>query len=98
MIYEYKYSNRVDLIEFIPENYSKVLEIGCGNAEFKKNLKKEIEYWCVEYSQSALDKIPNNIKKIKVKYEDNIKNLPDNYFDLIICNDVIEHMNDHDFF
>ena len=28
-------------------------------------------------------------------FDDVFKDLPDNYFDLVICNDVIEHMIDH---
>lgn len=31
-------------------------------------------------------------------YDDVSGDLPDNYFDLIVCNDVIEHMIDHDDF
>ncbi|MFM9909932.1 MAG: methyltransferase domain-containing protein, partial [Chitinophagaceae bacterium] len=31
-------------------------------------------------------------------YDDIADQCPDNYFDLVICNDVIEHMPDHDSF
>jgi len=31
-------------------------------------------------------------------YEDVFNEIPDNYFDLVVCNDVIEHMVDHDEF
>ena len=36
----YKYSQRNELLFLIPNNYTKVLEIGCGTVEFFKNLKK----------------------------------------------------------
>ncbi len=31
-------------------------------------------------------------------YDDAYKQLPDGFFDVVICNDVIEHMPDHDVF
>ena len=36
----FKYFNRHELLFFIPKDYTKVLEIGCGTVEFFKNLKK----------------------------------------------------------
>ena len=36
----YKYTRIPDLVDFIPDTYSKVIEIGCGDASFKHNLKK----------------------------------------------------------
>jgi len=94
----YNYTRRPDLVDFIPDTYSKVIEIGCGDASFKHNLKKNIEYWCVECSEEAIKNIDPSVKIIKGKYEEKISSLPDNYFDLIICNDVIEHINDHNLF
>ena len=49
----YKYSQRHELLFLIPDNYTKVLEIGCGTGEFFKNLKKECETWGIEPSKEA---------------------------------------------
>jgi len=90
---------RQEMRQFLPEDYSRVLEIGCGEGNFRSNLKNNHEYWGIE-PNSAVSKIAKE-KLDKVlcgKYEDVSDQLPENYFDLIICNDVIEHMEHHDRF
>lgn len=86
---------------FLPKAYSRVLEIGCGEGIFSKNLDpdKVVELWGIEPSEIAGNiAIKQNYKVICGTYEGCLDALPDQYFDLIICNDVIEHMVDHDFF
>ena len=53
---KYKYSQRHELLFLIPNNYTKVLEIGCGTGEFFKNLKQECEIWGIEPSKEAASK------------------------------------------
>lgn len=90
---------RKEMAQFLPEKYSRVLEIGCGTANFKKNLKP-CEYWGVEPNPEAAEAAATNSdNKILIGTYEQISNaLPENYFDLVICNDVIEHMPDHDHF
>lgn len=96
---EYYQCAREELAFLLPEQYSKVLEVGCGRGMFRKNLDKDHEYWGVEPVESvgklALDKLDNVLIGTYQEVEDKI---PDNYFDLVICNDVIEHLPDHDEF
>lgn len=92
----YHNGTRSEMVDFIPDNYSKVLEIGCGEGGFKKNLLEECEYWGIEPYEEAASIAEKSIDKVLIgTFEDVLEDLPDNYFDLIICNDVIEHMNDH---
>jgi len=90
---------RDNIVGFLPSEYSKVLEVGCGNGSFRYSLNSDCEYWGVEPQtiahKSATEKLD---KTLLGTYQEVAKDLPDNYFDLIICNDVIEHMSDHDEF
>ncbi len=93
-------TQRTEVADFLPNFYSRVLEIGCGYGHFRKNLKKSVtEYWGIEPYPSAAQIATGTLTKVLVgTYEQNIQYLPDKYFDLVICNDVIEHMPDHDIF
>ncbi len=97
-----KYFNnpRFDLIGLIPKNENnKVLEIGAGSCDTlivikKLNLAKEVvgvELMKLNDSQQEnpeIDKlITGNIENIEL-------DLPKDYFDVIICGDVLEHLVD----
>lgn len=91
--------HRTELKPFIPKGVKKILEIGCGEGGFRTNFDDDVEYWGVEpnpdvafISKEKFYKVLNGI------YDDVENELPDHYFDLIVCNDVIEHMIDHDDF
>ncbi len=83
----------------LPKHYSKVLEIGCAAGEFRHNLRLNHEYWGIEPTKSAAFQAEKNLDHVLIGLYDQVQDdLPDDYFDLIICNDVIEHMPDHDIF
>lgn len=91
--------HRPELKPFIPKGVKKILEIGCGEGGFRTNFDDDVEYWGVEpnsevgfVSKEKFYKVLNGI------YDDVANDIPDHYFDLIVCNDVIEHMIDHDDF
>ena len=99
--YQYGSGYRKELSWAIPvlHNKMKILEIGCGYGNFKTNFPTDVEYW-------GVDSNPNVVMEAKAGLDyffhgsfEEIKNkLPDNYFDYVICNDVIEHMVDEDDF
>lgn len=94
-----KRSYRPEIVQFLPDNYTKVLEIGCHEGDFSYNLKKECEIWGVEPNRTAAEYALQKLNKVLIgKYEEIYHELPDAYFDLVICNDVIEHIADHDNF
>jgi 2-polyprenyl-3-methyl-5-hydroxy-6-metoxy-1,4-benzoquinol methylase len=95
----YYQANRNELAGLLPEKYKKVLEIGCGEGNFINCLKQPDEVWGIEPNQYAAQIASKKMTKVMVgKYQDFLSDLPDDYFDLVICNDVIEHMEDHDWF
>lgn len=91
------------LLNSIPVNRSsKILDVGCGRGDIAfylgKNAKEAIG---VDYSKDAIilaNSIKNNFplsvrKKVHFKVM-NIKRMsfPDNYFDAVVCIDVLEHL------
>jgi len=95
----YYQSHRKEVIPLLPTHYSTVLEIGCGEGNFRSNLTQESEYWGVEPVKAAAKIADRKLDTVLIgTYQEKLDEIPDNYFDLVICNDVIEHMIDHDAF
>ena len=101
--YNAKYDDkpRTELIDLIKESPHRVLEIGCGAGATGMALKQkyqDIEYVGVEpdegaaeIAQTRLDRvISSDIEKIQL----DTFGLSKEYFDLIICADVLEHLYD----
>jgi len=97
---DYFNNPRLDLIGLIPRNINnKILEIGAGSGDTLVEIKKlklagevvGVELINMTDSQqknSEIDRlIIGNIEEIEL-------DLPENYFDVIICGDVIEHLID----
>ncbi len=91
---------RFDLIGLIPRNSSNIiLEIGVGSGDTLVEIKKQklarevvgVELMNLKDSQQENPEIDRliigNIEEIEL-------DLPENYFDIIICGDVIEHLID----
>lgn len=92
--------SRPELVVFIPPDIEKmkVLEIGCGAGNFKKHMTC-LEYWGVEPTPVMAEHALLNLDVVLVGNFETVENeIPNNYFDLVICNDVIEHMIDVDYF
>jgi len=89
----YSIAMRPEMIRFLPSEYSKVLEIGCNVGNFRQFFSKPCEYWGIEPFEEAANIAKTKMDKVLVGFYDNvIDEIPDNYFDLVIANDVIEHM------
>ena len=95
----YRNQSRKEIIQFLPQEISMILEIGCGEGSFSKNIKCSGEKWGIEPDSKAANVAKNVFDKVFMGTFDIVKSdLPKNYFDLVICNDVIEHMEDHEKF
>ena len=88
------YANvRPEMLQFIPVNVSKILEIGCGEGNFSAQIQGDIERWGLEPYLPSAEKAKDVLDKVLVgTIDEKISDLPDNYFDVIILNDVLEHL------
>lgn len=94
---EYYLNVRKEMVDYIPLDSKKILDIGCGEGNFGALLKSErqVEVWGVEYEKAHASVASSKLDKVLWGDIDLLlEQLPDNYFDAIICNDVLEHLLD----
>jgi 2-polyprenyl-3-methyl-5-hydroxy-6-metoxy-1,4-benzoquinol methylase len=92
-------ASRREMHAFLPEQFSTALEIGCGDGGFWRGYKTDAEVWGIEPDPRAAETSRESMKTVFNDLYDRAEaELPDGYFDLVLCNDVIEHMVDHDRF
>jgi 2-polyprenyl-3-methyl-5-hydroxy-6-metoxy-1,4-benzoquinol methylase len=95
----YYAKERPEIVPFLPAVARRVLEVGCSEGRFRANLPKTCEYRGVELSAQVARVAATVLDAVLVgRYDDVAPQLPAHYFDLVICNDVIEHLPDHDAF
>ncbi|MFT4575908.1 MAG: 2-polyprenyl-3-methyl-5-hydroxy-6-metoxy-1,4-benzoquinol methylase [Polaribacter sp.] len=85
---------RPEMLRYIPNSAKTILEIGCGSGNFSAQLVKEgVETWGVEPFEESAKEAQRKLYKVVVgTLEEKLSELPDNYFDVIVMNDVIEHL------
>jgi SAM-dependent methyltransferase len=92
-------NHRPEVAALLPAVCRHVLEVGCGEGRFASHIAQRQAYWGVEPAAAAAAKARESLDRVLHGSFDAVANeLPDRYFDLVICNDVIEHMSDHDAF
>ena len=72
----------------------RVLEIGSAAGGFRTHFG-DVEYWGVEPVRDVAEASRGRLTHVLVgTYAEVADRIPDDYFDLVVCNDVIEHMPD----
>ena len=102
MLIKTKYfeSNRSEMLRFITNKPKTSLEVGCREATHSKLLKSKLniqETWGIEPEKNdkMINKAKGNLDYFINDYlTEDTDSLPKNYFDLVIFNDVLEHMYD----
>ncbi len=87
--------SRTDVVSFVPLNITTILDIGCSQGAFLKLVKEQTgaETWGIELLPEIAEKAKDNADHILVgKIEEILNLIPDNYFDCITFNDVLEHL------
>lgn len=88
---------RFEMLKYLPKDAKKIIDIGCGNGCFAQVIKKQndAEVWGIELMQSEADIASKILHKVFAgECEKHLDSLPDNYFDAIYFNDVLEHLID----
>lgn len=77
-----------------------ICEVGCGEGELIKIIHEyfpEAELSALDLSANEIKKAKKNTRGIKVKYSvqnaENLRVFPDKAFDLVVCCEVLEHLN-----
>lgn len=76
---------------------SSVLEIGCGVGDFRDHFDESCTYWGVERDGESAKRAVAKLDKVLIgDVFESLPEIPDGLFELIVCNDVIEHIDDTD--
>ncbi|MBQ6137465.1 MAG: class I SAM-dependent methyltransferase [Kiritimatiellae bacterium] len=95
----YYHNYRREVLDIVPKGACRILEIGCAAGCFRLNFGDGVEYWGVEPVEDAAEEArTRGIKVFAGTYDSVCGQLPDEYFDVVVCNDVIEHMPNPDEF
>ena len=87
--------SRPEIARLIIGRPRRILEIGCAAGNFRRNITWDCEYHGVEPVEAAARKAAEKDMTVHVGTYDQVRDeLPDGHFDLVVANDVIEHMAD----
>jgi 2-polyprenyl-3-methyl-5-hydroxy-6-metoxy-1,4-benzoquinol methylase len=88
---------RPEMLKFIPKKTKKILDVGCGEGAFGASLKQKLgaEVWGLEINSKAAREASKKLDKVLIgDIEKELEKLPNNYFDCVVFNDVLEHLVD----
>lgn len=92
--YEY---DRAEMLPFVPCSARKILDIGCANGKFSMHVKQrqDSEIWGIELNSHAASVAATRLDKVIIGDVSQVLNqLPESYFDCLVCNDILEHLPD----
>jgi methionine biosynthesis protein MetW len=83
--------------ELIRNNRCKVLGVGCGDGSLLESFCKSQECYGVDVSEAQLKKAQmRGIRTWRIDLESETLPFADDFFDLVICSETIEHLLDPD--
>jgi len=92
---EYYHNDRAEMLQFLPPNPTRLIDVGCGEGLFGAAVKTRYpgcETWGVELVADAAQRAAlRNDRIIQTPFE-TAAELPDSYFDVVTMNDVLEHI------
>ncbi|MGI9550729.1 MAG: class I SAM-dependent methyltransferase [Aurantibacter sp.] len=94
---DYYNHDRPEMLAFLPKGCKTLLDVGCGEGTFAGYLKnrEKLEAWGIELMEGPGREAEKRLDKVFIgPCENFIEELPNNFFDVIYCNDVLEHLVD----
>ena len=95
---DYYSLSRPEMLGYIPKQAKVILEVGCGQGNFAYALKQQregAEVWGIELAEDEASEAAEKLDKVlSGSVESQIPQLPDNHFEVVIFNDVLEHLLD----
>lgn len=92
-------NERREMLPFVPSDARRVLELGCGEGRFGALLKarQSVEVWGVETHPEAARAAGSRLDRVVSGDVNGIwAQLPEGRFDVVVLNDVLEHLADPD--
>lgn len=92
---------RNDMLDYLPPKISRSIEFGCSQGLFSQRVKElhKAEVWGVDIDEASVKKAAVILDKaLAGDAMQIIDQLPDDYFDCLICNDFLEHLPRPDLF
>lgn len=92
-----KYFNKIfkSILPYLDTNQEqKILDVGCAYGFMLEKFPENFEKYGVDVSAHAIEKAKNRLPQASFTVCEAEKELPfpDTFFDIVICNDVIEHL------
>ncbi len=94
---EYFMQERKEMLAWVPHTATRILDVGCGAGIFGSSLKQRegIEVWGIELEEGAASRASKVLDRVLTgNAEVMVEALPDHTFDVITCNDILEHLVD----
>ncbi len=95
---DYFGSGRPEIYSHLPDHVKAALDVGCGDGVLLGAMRKEKrcdEAWGIEFVEDAAARADQVLDKVlRIDLDQDGFELPDGYFDLILCLDVLEHLSD----
>lgn len=91
----YYNNSRKEMLVYLPKEAKTILDVGCGNGSFSNLIIDKInaEVWGIELMEKEGEIARKHLHKVFTgPCEEHINSLPDNYFEVIYFNDVLEHL------
>jgi len=85
---------RQEMLRFLPSSCRRLLDVGCGAGAFGEMVKQkqDVEVWGVEPVSSVAARAAGKLDHVIVGSFGPQTDLPEETFDCIVFNDVLEHM------
>jgi SAM-dependent methyltransferase len=91
----YYKNSREEMVAFLPANPNRLVDIGCGEGYFGVTVKARFpgcEIWGVEPVAAAAAIAAARYDRVINSTLETAADLPDGYFDVVMMNDVLEHI------